>query len=195
MISGFALLRCVLFQRNIHIAADFLQIRYGFPMRFQLGVLRFVLDGQLRKLGLPRFRGQLHIRQVSPQITVSSFPYREVGSVRFRKLFLFAFPTDLLVFIVDGLRLLEVLRLLNQLLELLNSRFPRLHSTTDFACLIADRGQGSVQFLQSEDTLFRKEIDCVGNGFEFVCGVLLLPTLRILPALCFLNIQIAEQQR
>ena len=89
---------------------------------------------------------------------------------------------------------MEVLRLLNQLLELLNSRFPRFHSTTDFACLIADRGQGSVQFLQSEDALFRKEIDRFGNGFEFVCGVLLLPTLRILPALCFLNIQIAEQQ-
>ena len=95
---------------------DFLQIGNDFPLCFQLDVLRFVLGGQLRKLGLPRFRGQFHIRQVRPQITVSRFPYREVGSMRFCKLFLLAFPTDLLVFIMDGLCLLEVLRLLNQLL-------------------------------------------------------------------------------
>ena len=45
---------------------------------------------------------------------------------------------------MDGLCLLEVLRLLNQLLELLNSRLPRFHSTTDFACLVMDSGQGCI---------------------------------------------------
>ena len=77
-----------------------------------------------------------------------------VGAVCFCKLLLLAFPADLLVFIVDGLCLLEVLRLLNQLLELLNSRFPRFHSTTDFACLVMDSGQGCIQFFQRIDTFF-----------------------------------------
>ena len=51
------------------------------------------------------------------------------------------------------------------------------------------------QLLRVFITLFRKKIDRFGNGFEFIGGVLLLPTLRILPALCFLNIHMAEQQR
>ena len=58
-----------------------------------------------------------------------------------------------------------------------------------------DNGQGCIQFFQRIDTLFRKKIDGFGNCFEFVCGVLLLPALGILPAIGFLNIQIAEQQR
>lgn len=54
--------------------------------------------------------------------------------------------------------------------------------------------QGAGDYTFPQITYTAPGIDRFGNGFEFIGGVLLLPTLRILPALCFLNIQIAEQQ-
>ena len=102
---GFRLLWCVCFQGNIHIAAYLLQLGNFLTLDFQLRILCFVLSSQRGKLGLPCFRRQLHIRQICPQIAVRCIPYCEIGAVRFCKLFLLALPADLLVFIVDGLRL------------------------------------------------------------------------------------------
>lgn len=149
---GFRLLRRVCFQGNIHIAAYLLQLGNFLPLGFQLCIFRFVLGGLRGKLGLPCFRRQLHIRQICPQITVRCIPYREIGAVRFCKLFLLAFPADLLVLIVDGLCLPQILRLFYELLKLADARLSRLHATADFTCLVMDCGQGCIQFFQRIDT-------------------------------------------
>ena len=82
----------------------------------------------------------------------------------------------------------------NQLLQLLHAFLDGFHSCPDSVGLFADRGKGCVQLIKGRDTMLGQIVDRCRYGFQFIGCVLLLPTLRILPALFSLNAQILHQQ-
>ena len=94
---------------------------------------------------------------------------------------------QLFQFVVNGLVLGVVPPVLNQLLQFFHALLGGFHALPDSVGLVADRGKGSVQLRKGGNAMLGKIVDRLCNGFQFIGGVLPLPTLRILPALFSLN--------
>ena len=98
------------------------------------------------------------------------------------------------VLVLYGLVGLIISAVLHEFLQFFHALLGGFHSLPDGKGFIANRGKGSVQFIKIRDTMLGKIVDRCRYGFQFIGCVLLLPTLRILPALFSLNAQILHQQ-